>query len=65
MKVGVIGLGVMGKNHSRVLSNMPSVSGVALFDPLGDQLGIVNGVKVESNLEKFLGDGLLRGKFPN
>jgi UDP-N-acetylglucosamine 3-dehydrogenase len=58
MKVGVIGLGVMGKNHSRVLSNMPSVSGVTLFDPLGDQLGMVNGVKVESNLEKFLGEGM-------
>jgi predicted dehydrogenase len=54
MKVGVIGLGVMGKNHARVLSNMSNVSDLVLFDPLGDQLGLVHGVTVESNIDKFL-----------
>jgi len=54
MKVGVIGLGVMGKNHARVLSSMASVSELVLFDPLGPQLGLVHGVPVESNIDTFL-----------
>jgi predicted dehydrogenase len=54
MKVGVIGLGVMGKNHARVLSSMTEVSDLVLFDPLGDQLGLVHGITVESNIDKFL-----------
>jgi UDP-N-acetylglucosamine 3-dehydrogenase len=54
MKVGVIGLGVMGKNHARVLSNMSNISDLVLFDPLGDQLGLVHGVTVESDIDKFL-----------
>jgi predicted dehydrogenase len=58
MKVGVIGLGVMGKNHARVLSNMSSVSEVVLYDPLGDKIGSVNGSAVESNFEKFLDLGM-------
>jgi UDP-N-acetylglucosamine 3-dehydrogenase len=54
MKVGVIGLGVMGKNHARVLSNMPSVTELVLYDPLGADLGLVHGVQVESNIDSFL-----------
>jgi predicted dehydrogenase len=54
VKVGVIGLGVMGKNHARVLSGMTDVSELVLFDPLGEQLGLVHGLNVETNLEKFL-----------
>ena len=54
MKVGVIGLGVMGKNHARVLSNMAGVSDLVLFDPLGAQLGVVHGVTVESNIDTYL-----------
>ena len=54
MKVGVIGLGVMGKNHARVLSGMSSVSELILFDPLGHDLGLVQGTKVETIFEKFL-----------
>lgn len=54
MRVGVIGLGVMGKNHARVLSNMPGVKEIVLFDPLGEQIGSLHGVRVESKLDFFL-----------
>jgi UDP-N-acetylglucosamine 3-dehydrogenase len=54
MKVGVVGLGVMGRNHARVLTNMPSVDQIVLFDPLGEKLGEIHGVKVKENLEHFL-----------
>jgi UDP-N-acetylglucosamine 3-dehydrogenase len=54
LKVGVIGLGAMGKNHARVLSNMSSVSEVALYDPLGGDIGELQGKAVNNNLESFL-----------
>jgi predicted dehydrogenase len=44
----------MGKNHARVLSELPETDGVFLFDPLGAQLGSIGGLKVQSDLEKFL-----------
>lgn len=34
MKVGLVGLGSMGKNHLRVLESLPSVSEILVFDPL-------------------------------
>jgi UDP-N-acetylglucosamine 3-dehydrogenase len=33
MKVALIGLGAMGKNHARVLQSLPGVELVAVFDP--------------------------------
>ena len=58
MKVGVIGLGVMGRNHARVLSTMSNVSDVFLYDPMGDEIGSVSGVPVESNFARFLDSGM-------
>lgn len=54
MKVGVIGLGAMGKNHARVLSNMSAVESLSLYDPLGDDLGLLHGEPVTSDLNHFL-----------
>jgi UDP-N-acetylglucosamine 3-dehydrogenase len=58
MKVGVIGLGVMGRNHARVLSTMSNVSDVFLYDPMSDEIGSVSGVPVESNFARFLDSGM-------
>ena len=33
MRIGVIGAGVMGSNHARVLSELPGVSLVGIVDP--------------------------------
>lgn len=54
MQVGVIGLGAMGKNHARVLSDMHSVTEVKLYDPLGGELNKVFGIDVTANLDLFL-----------
>jgi predicted dehydrogenase len=54
LKVGVIGLGVMGKNHARVLSNMASVDELVLYDPMGADIGRLHGRAVSDNLESFL-----------
>ena len=34
MKVGLIGLGVMGRNHLRVLATLPDAEIVAISDPV-------------------------------
>jgi UDP-N-acetylglucosamine 3-dehydrogenase len=54
LKVGVIGLGAMGKNHARVLSNMSSIDELVLYDPLGKDIGALHGKPVNDNLESFL-----------
>lgn len=54
MKVGVIGLGAMGKNHARVLSNMASVDDLALYDPLGAEIGQLHGRQVSDDFGSFL-----------
>lgn len=54
MRVGVVGLGVMGKNHVRVLSAMNSITEVRVFDPFIPKGEKVMGLKVFSDLEEFL-----------
>lgn len=52
IRAGVVGLGVMGKNHARVLSQIENVALVGLFDPLlaGSEYG---GLTVCSSLDDF------------
>nr|WP_275587251.1 Gfo/Idh/MocA family oxidoreductase [Micromonospora terminaliae] len=39
MRAGLIGLGAMGRNHARVLSNLDGVELVGVVDPAGDVTG--------------------------
>jgi predicted dehydrogenase len=41
LRVGVVGLGVMGKNHARVLDELPGVTLVGVADPDGAQVEFV------------------------
>jgi len=45
LRVGLIGLGVMGKNHLRVLSSLEQVDLVGLADPLSPE-GLVSGTAI-------------------
>ena len=36
LKVGIIGLGVMGKNHARVISQLNTLELVGIVDPLAE-----------------------------
>lgn len=58
LKVGVLGLGAMGKNHVRVLSNMDSVSEVKVFDPVLGRGSRFMGLAVEKTMESFLDSDL-------
>lgn len=37
LRVGVIGAGIMGSNHGRVLAGLPNVELVGIVDPLPEQ----------------------------
>src|SRR5499427_1327738 len=43
LRLGVVGVGVMGYNHARVLAEMPGVTLVGVADPDGKQADLVSG----------------------
>ena len=61
LRVGVVGLGVMGKNHARVLSELPGVTLVGVADPDQAQVEFVTsrlGCAGFSSLEALLDAGI-------
>ena len=61
IRVGVAGVGVMGRNHARVLSEMREVELVAVFDPDAETARAVAGqfdAKAATTIEDFVALGL-------
>jgi predicted dehydrogenase len=58
LRAGLIGLGMMGRHHARVLSSLPGVELVAVADPGGDVHGVSSGRPVEADIEALIGHGL-------
>jgi len=58
LRAGLIGLGMMGRNHARVLRSLPGVELVAVADPNGDSYGAVDGFPVLSGVEELVAVGL-------
>lgn len=58
LKAGVIGLGVMGRHHVRVLSSLPGVDLVSVYDPLGDLTGSIDPNIVCLSIEQVLYNSL-------
>jgi predicted dehydrogenase len=58
LRAGVIGMGMMGRNHVRVLSNLDGVELVGIADPQGDRFGIAGRVVVHDTPESLIGAGL-------
>ena len=46
LRAGLIGLGMMGRHHARVLRELPGVDLVAIADPGGDPHGVAGGLPV-------------------
>ena len=42
LRAGLIGLGMMGRNHARVMSSTSGVTFVGAVDPAGDQTGTLD-----------------------
>jgi predicted dehydrogenase len=61
MRVGVIGIGVMGSNHARVLADLPGVELVGLADPdrlMADSVAGILGTKSVANHKELLAAGV-------
>jgi predicted dehydrogenase len=58
LRAGLIGLGMMGRHHARVLGSLPGVDLVAVADPGGDVHGVSGGRPVEADVEALVAHGL-------
>ncbi len=58
LRAGLIGLGMMGRHHARVLGSLEGVELVAVADPGGDVHGVAGGRPVLSSIEELIAVGL-------
>src|SRR3954464_11570227 len=61
LRVGVIGAGVMGSNHARVLAGLPGVTLVGIVDPLPEpraRATALAGCRAFEGLEQLLAEGV-------
>lgn len=54
LRAGLIGLGMMGRHHARVLGSLDGVDLVAVADPGGDPHGVAGGRRVLSSVEELI-----------
>lgn len=54
LRAGLVGLGMMGRNHARVLQGLEGVDFVGAMDPAGDLHDVVRGVPVLDNIGALL-----------
>jgi predicted dehydrogenase len=58
LRAGIVGLGVMGRHHLRILSNLEGVTLVGVYDPALVGHGELSGVPVHSSLHSLVQSGL-------
>jgi predicted dehydrogenase len=58
LRAGLIGLGMMGRHHARVLGSLDGVDLVAVADPGGDVHGVAGGRPVVASVEELIGHGI-------
>lgn len=58
LRAGLIGLGMMGRNHARVLGSLDEVDFVALADPCGDLHSAAGGREVLRDVEELIKVGV-------
>lgn len=58
LRAGLIGLGMMGRHHARVLASLPGVDLVAVADPGGDLHAVGGGRPIEADVEALLRHGM-------
>lgn len=57
LRAGVIGIGVMGRHHSRVLAGLEGVDFAGVYDPAPNVPEVIEGKPVFSDLDEFLSLG--------
>src|SRR5258708_16253983 len=61
LRVGVIGAGVMGSNHARVLAGLPEVTLIGIVDPLPEHRARATemvGCRAFESLDELLAEGV-------
>lgn len=58
VRLGLIGLGMMGRNHARVAQELSGVELIAVADATGDPQGIANNVPFYSSAEELISAGI-------
>lgn len=58
LRMGLIGLGSMGRHHARVIRQTPGVELVAVADPAGDTFGVAGDLEVLPGVEALIGAGI-------
>jgi UDP-N-acetylglucosamine 3-dehydrogenase len=58
LKAGLIGLGMMGRHHARVLSSLEGVTLVAVADPAGDPHGVAGGRAILGSVDELIESGI-------
>lgn len=58
LRAGLVGLGIMGQNHARVLSSLSGVDLVAVADPQGDTRKVLPEHQVLSSIDEVISKGV-------
>ncbi len=58
LRAGLIGLGMMGRHHARVLHSLDGVDLVAVADPGGDPHGVAGPLSVLSSVQEIIATGV-------
>lgn len=58
LRAGLVGLGMMGRNHARVLQSTEGLRLVGVADPAGDPHGAAAGVRVHPSVDSLIAAGL-------
>jgi UDP-N-acetylglucosamine 3-dehydrogenase len=58
LRAGLIGLGMMGRHHARVMASLEGVDLVAVADPGGDQHGVAGGRPLLSTIDELIAVGI-------
>jgi UDP-N-acetylglucosamine 3-dehydrogenase len=58
LRAGLLGLGMMGRHHARVLSSLPGVDLVAVADAAGDRHGVAGDRPVLADIDGLIAAGL-------
>lgn len=58
LRAGLVGVGMMGRNHARVLRSLEGVKLVAVADPAGDRHLVAGGATVVDTVDDLIGLGI-------
>ncbi|KAA9152728.1 Gfo/Idh/MocA family oxidoreductase [Microbacterium lushaniae] len=58
LRAGLLGVGMMGRHHARVLREVDGVELVAMADPGGDPHGVAGGLGILPDIDALIGAGI-------